>query len=371
MIAASAITSRSPGRKLDLAILASQPPGVRKLAFLPALVLGAAALLVPEASDPACAGAQRPRVVRTERGGPRLRVVTSVRTGIQPKSVEVSPDGRQVWVANFGRPDRDNVFVYDAETLEHVGTVEFEGNAVETAFSADGRTAYVTNFREHALHTVDRETFEVRRTVRVGGHPKVIAISPNERRIYVANWANEQVTELDAETLEITRRLETGENPRGMAIAGGGQRIFVAAMYSHLVHVFDRGARTERTSFTPCRFPRHLALSPDESRLYASCSCCRQVRWFDPQTYRMLGIAQTGENPRTIALSSDGRWLAAADFDDSTVTLIDTRELTHRVFPVEGANQIVGVAIRPGPGPPRIYATSWLTGELYVIEPRE
>lgn len=343
---------------------------MRKLALLPALLACVAALLLPEASDPCGAEAQRPTVVRTQRGGPQLRVVQHVRTGIQPKSVEVSPDGRRVWVANFGLRDHDNVFVYDAETLERVGTVEFAGNAVETAFSADGQTAYVSNFHEHTIEEVDTETFAVRRSVRVGGHPKVIAIAPLERRLYVANWASEQVTELDRETLEVRRRLETGEHPRGIAIGGDGQRIYVAAMYSHLIHVFDRGANTERTSFRPCEFPRHLALAPDQSRLYVSCSCCRQVRFFDPQTYRLLGIAQTGENPRTIALSSDGRWLAAADFDDSSITLIDTQELTHRVFPVEGANRIVGIAIRPGDGPLRIYATSWLTGELYVIEPR-
>ncbi|MEZ4339054.1 MAG: YncE family protein [Sandaracinaceae bacterium] len=340
----------------------------RWIAFSAPLALLAAAFALPFA-DPCAVDAQRTPVVRTERGGPRLRVVTHVRTGIQPKSVEVTPDGRHVWVANFGRPDRENVFVYDAETLEHVGTVEFEGNAVEIAFRRDSRTAYVSNFREHAIHEIDTETYAVRRTVEVGGHPKVIHLSPSERRIYVANWASEQVTELDAETFTITRRMRTGEHPRGMAITGDGQRIYVAAMYSHLIQVFDRGATTERTRFHPCDYPRHLLLAPDESRLYASCSCCRQVRWFDPRTYQMQGIAQTGENPRSIALSSDGRWLAAADFDDSTITLIDTQENTHRVFPVPGANQIVGVAIRPGEGPPRIYATSWMTGELYVIEP--
>jgi len=350
-------------------------PRVRRVVYLPALLVLAGVLLVPEASDPCAVEAQptdspaRPAVARTERGGPRLRVVSHVRTGIQPKSVEVSPDGRHVWVANFGRPDRENVFVYDAETLERVGTVEFPGNAVEIAFSADSRTAFVSNFREHRIEVVDTQTFAVQRSVHVGGHPKVIAIAPGGRRIYVANWATEQVTELDGETFSVRRRLSTGEHPRGMAIARGGQRIFVAAMYSHLIQVFDRGASTERTSFRPCEFPRHLLLAPDESRLYASCSCCRQVRWFDPETYRLMGIGQTGQNPRSIALSSEGRWLAAADFDDSSVTLIDTRELTHRVFPVEGANQIVGVAIRPGDVPLRIYATSWLTGELYVIEP--
>ncbi|MBX3275874.1 MAG: YncE family protein [Sandaracinaceae bacterium] len=339
-----------------------------RLAFVPALVVLSAALLVP-AADPCAAGAQRPAVARTERARPRLRVVGRARTGIQPKSVALSPDGRRVWVANFGRPDRENVFVYDAESLERVGSVEFPGNAVELAFRSDGSTAYVSNFREHAIHELDAETFTVRRTAVVGGHPKVITLSPSERRIYVANWATERVTELDAETFEVRRRLRTGQHPRGVALSPDGQRVFVAAMYAHVIHVFDRGAETERTRFTPCNYPRHLLMAPDGARLYASCSCCRQVRWFDPATLRLLGIAQTGENPRTIALSADGRWLVAAGFDDSTVTLVDTVALTHQVFPVPGANQIVGVAVRGGDGPPRIFATSWMTGELYALEP--
>lgn len=340
----------------------------RRIAFLVPVALLIAAVCAPLA-DPCAVGAQRTPVVRTTPSRARLRIVGRVRTGIQPKSVEVSPDGRRVWVANFGRPDRENITVYDSETLAHVGTVEFEGNSVEIAFRRDGRTAYVSNFREHSIHEIDTETFTVRRTVVVGGHPKVIHVAPGERRIYTANWATEQVTEIDAESFQVTRRLRTGEHPRGMAVSASGQRIYVAAMYSHLIQVFDRGATTERTHFRPCEYPRHLLLSPDGARLYASCSCCRQVRWFDPETYELRGIAQTGENPRTIALSSDGRWLAAADFDDSTITLIDTQENTHRVFPVEDANQIVGVAIRPGPGTPRIFATSWLTGELIAIEP--
>ncbi|MCA9605315.1 MAG: hypothetical protein KC619_06960, partial [Myxococcales bacterium] len=74
----------------------------RWIAFSAPLALLAAAFALPFA-DPCAVDAQRTPVVRTERGGPRLRVVTHVRTGIQPKSVEVTPDGRHVWVANFGR----------------------------------------------------------------------------------------------------------------------------------------------------------------------------------------------------------------------------------------------------------------------------
>ncbi len=330
-----------------------------------------AALLIPvPGGDRGAVEAQRSGVVRTRRGGPRLRVVARVPTGIQPKSVAVSPDGRRVWVANFGRPDRDNVRVYDADSLEPVGTVEFQGNAVEIAFSPNGQTAYVSNFRRHVLEVIDTRTLRVEREVQIGGHPKTIAVTPDGERLYVASWADQTVSEVDARSFELVRRLRTGNHPRGMALTRDGQRLFVAAMYSHLVHVFERGEPRQAAEFRPCNYPRHMVLSPSGDRLYASCSCCRQVRWFDPETHRLLGIGQTGENPRTIDISRDGRWIAAADFDDHTVALIDTQQLTHTIYRVPDANQIVGVAIRPR-GALRLYATSWMTAELYALEPVE
>jgi YVTN family beta-propeller protein len=327
----------------------------------------AAAILIPR-PEAACAQAGRPSVARTATGGPRLRLVTRVRTGIQPKSVDLSPDGQRVYVCNFGRPDRDNVKVYDAETLDLLGTIEFEGNAVETAFSPDGSTVYVSNFRRDVIEVVDAATFEVRAEVAVDADPKVMTLSPDGSRLYVANWSSDTITEIDTARLEVVGTRRTGRHPRGMAMLSSG-RFFAAAMYSHVVHVFDPDRADETGQFGPCRYPRHLLLSPEEDRLYTSCSCCRQVRWFDPATQQLQGIAATGQNPRTIALTADGRWLTAAGFDDSSVTLIDTANLTHRVVPVPGADQIVGVAIRGG-DVPRIYATSWLTGELVVLETR-
>ena len=65
---------------------------------------------------PAAVLAQRPVIFRTEWGGPRLRVSARVATGLLPKSVTVSPDGRLLAVCNFGRTGEDNVFLYDSDS---------------------------------------------------------------------------------------------------------------------------------------------------------------------------------------------------------------------------------------------------------------
>ena len=112
-----------------------------------------------------------PAIVRTEPGAPHLRVVARARAGCQPKSVVTSPEGALVYVCNFGRPDRESVTIHDADTLERVGVIEFPGNAVEAAFSRDGQTLYVSNFRRHVVEVIDVATRTVRSEIAVGQHP--------------------------------------------------------------------------------------------------------------------------------------------------------------------------------------------------------
>ena len=335
----------------------------KRLAALGALAGGL--VMVAAASLGARAQPQR---VYTREGAPRLHIVTKVHTGVQPKSVEVSPDGQRVYVCNFGRPDRDNVKVYDADTLRELGTVNFVGNAVESAFSPDGRTLYVSNFRADKLEVIDRESLQVRGEVSLPGDPKTIVVSDDGSTIFVARWSGSTVTVIDAATLHIVRELPTGNHPRGMVVFHDG-RLMVAAMYDHIIHDFAPGASRETRRIATCRFPRHLALSPDQSRVFIACSSNRSVEWRNVTTGRRIAFGAAGENPRSMALTTDGRYIATADFDSSTVSLIDTVEMTHRRNPVAGAQRIVGLAVRPGTGPGiRVYATSWETGELYMLD---
>jgi YVTN family beta-propeller protein len=330
-------------------------------------VLGFAALVV--------AGASAQLQYATRSGGPRLAVVARTTTVMQPKSVNVSPDGTRVITCSFGHPDSDNVAIYDGETLQPTGTISFPGNAVESTWSPDGRTLYVSNFRNDQLMVIDWPSGRVRGQVATGSDPKTIAVSPDGRTVYVANYGGAGVSVVDAQTLVELRRLPTGHQPRGIAVARDG-RLFVASFRDNLLHEFAPGAERETRRIPMCRMPRHLALSPDDRRLYVTCTL-HGVSWYDVATGRFEGRAPAGGNPRTLDLSGDGRWIVTSDFGwrrpaegrSSTVSLIDTVGLTHGVFPVAGSSQNVGIAIRPR-GRFRAYVVSWNTRELIALEPR-
>lgn len=317
----------------------------------------------------------RSHVFRTTHGGPALSVRARARTGVLPKSVNVSPDGSVVVTCNFGRPDADSVSFFDAYTLEQVGEAEFLGNAVESVFTRDGQRLYVSNFRRHVVEVLDVSSCYTASPeapcavapsaeIAVGTHPKFMVLSPDESLLYVANYGGRNVSVVDVATATELRRLPTERHPRGMAVLPDGT-LLVAAFHGDVVHVFPPGATEESTRWETCELPRHLVLSPDASTVYVTCSM-GHVGFYDVATGRRFGIGPLGRNPRSIGLSADGRWIGSANFTSSDVSLVDTVEHHHRTYEVEGARRIVGLAMHPGPGV-RMYATSWDTNEVIML----
>lgn len=319
--------------------------------------------------SPSAALAQRPAIFRTEWGGPRLRVSARVATDLLPKSVSVSPDGRRLAVCNFGRTGHDNVFLYDSETLARVGVVDFDGNAVESAWSPDGQTLYVSNFRHNVLEVIDVESLAVRDRVPVGAHPKAVTLSRDGSLVYVANYFGRSISVVDARALREVRRLATDERPRGMAVLGD-ETLLSAAFHGDVVHVFPAGHEDGAAEWEVCELPRDILASPDGGGFYMTCSLGYIGFYRREGAGRPFAIAATGRNPRSIGMTSDGRFLGVANFTSSDVTLIDTVARTHRRVEVPRAEHIVGLAMHPDSSPIRMYATSWNTGELILLTGR-
>lgn len=325
----------------------------------------------PEAHAESASPSGAAAFIRTTPGAPRLRVVARARSGIQPKSVIASPDGRFVYVCNFGRPNRESVTIHDARTLERVGMIEFEGNAVEAAFSPDGATLYVSNFRRNVVEVIDVASHTVRSEITVGQHPKTIAVAPAGDLIYVANWGGREVSVVDVARGVELRRLRTGVHPRGMVVHPDG-RLLVASFDSHYIQVFDAGGNRELRRFSACRHPRDLVIGSDPERLYVTCSL-GSIGLYELATGLRVGLAGVGRNPRSLGVTRDSRWAATANFgygngQNGSVSLVDLVENTHQTSLVRRADRLVGLSIHPGPEL-LIYATSWNSNEVIALAP--
>ncbi len=304
-----------------------------------------------------------------EPGGPSMEITRRVRTGVQPKSIAMSPSGDRLYVCNFGLAGRRNVWVYETAGLEQVGRIDFPGNAAEATVSADGSTVYVSNFARAMIEVVDAKTLKVTDEIKVGNNPKFMVIDEERGLLYVSNWSSHSVSAVDLSRKRVDHTLWTGRRPRGLALLDDGT-LLVGAMWDHRIQVYAPGSTKPDREFDACENPRHLMLSPDQSRLYVSCSGDRILRWFDPLSGEVLGESPTGRNPRTIDVSPDGRFVAIADFTSSTVSLVDLVDMHYQTHEAERTKQIVGLAVAPE-DELRIFVTSWLTNELLELRPAE
>lgn len=103
-----------------------------------------------------------------------------------PYSLNISPDGRRVFVANT---QATYLTVIDIATDE-VHNVElggFGGRAV--TFSADGASALVTVEAQSRVYVVDVETLEVKRHIPVGAGPRGLVLDKEDNTLYVTNFS--------------------------------------------------------------------------------------------------------------------------------------------------------------------------------------
>jgi YVTN family beta-propeller protein len=297
---------------------------------------------------------------------PALELLHRAETGSMPKGASLSPDGNTVYVTNFGQRNRNNITVLDAHTLAPKGRIDVAGNVVESVLSPDGKTLYVSNFGRNSVEFLDIATKTVTREVKTETHPKILVLSPDGRSLFAANWASASVTQIDVATGTVVRTLATGPQPRGMAMTRAGT-LFVANFNGASIDVFKGSDLSQRTRVPACAIPRHLALSPDDKTLFVSCYTASQVHAYDVATMTVTKRVPVGSSPKSLEVSRDGRYVYTADYgiETNSVSVIDTRDFTSRVFPIRGMQRGSGVAVAPDGR--HAYVTGWLDSHVYMV----
>ena len=198
-----------------------------------------------------------------------LSLIDTIGGPISPKSVSSSNTGL-VYADNMMY--RHTVTVYKSsgallttipDTVDmarfgfsgHPGTTH--GAPVETAFTPDGRFAYVSNYSMYGVgfgpegsdsctpasaqaagdtdsfvYRIDTRTQMIDQVIGVGLVPKFLAVSPNGKYLLVANWCSYNLSIIDVAAGRVTATLPMGAYPRGIAIAPDSSVAYVAVMGS-------------------------------------------------------------------------------------------------------------------------------------------
>ena len=140
---------------------------------------------------------------------------TVIPVGGGSEGFDVTPDGKQAWVANA----RDGtISVIDIAQKRVTATLQANARgANRLKFTPDGTRALVSAGPELVVFDVATQK-EVKR-LRIGQGGGGILVQPDGERAYVAFAADGFVAVIDLKTLEVAGKVDAGPNPDGLAWA--------------------------------------------------------------------------------------------------------------------------------------------------------
>lgn len=157
--------------------------------------------------------------------------VRTVRSAPGAEGVALSPDARELWVANNSA---GTLSVFDAQTLERLDHIPCGGYPIRVRFTPDGSRVLVTAAFLGELFVYDAKTRE--RLARVcltdparppKDHPQLGAtpmpigmdVSADGRTAYVSCQGADCIAVVDLEAHRLLRTIPTGPEPDGIAVA--------------------------------------------------------------------------------------------------------------------------------------------------------
>jgi len=177
----------------------------------------------------------------------------------------------------------DSVYLLDAAPLRRVAAAPTGDHPYTAAFAPDGRTLYVSNWGDSTIgvYAVAPGALTPRPPIRVAPRPSALLLSRDGRTLYVAHAAADEVSVVDLRegkvestvALGLTARAPHGSGPNALALAPDGRTLFVANADNNDVAVVSLGAEEgpRVVGLIPTAwYPTAVALSADGRTIYVA-----------------------------------------------------------------------------------------------------
>lgn len=140
---------------------------------------------------------------------------TVVRVGNGSEGFDVSPDGKEIWVAN-AQDGTLSIIDFAAKKVIDTLAANVPG-ANRLKFTPDGKLVLVSSGPEVVV--LDAASRKVIKRVAIGHGSAGILIQPDGARAFVACGPDNYVAVIDLRSFEVTGHIDAGEEPDGMAWA--------------------------------------------------------------------------------------------------------------------------------------------------------
>ena len=155
----------------------------------------------------------------------KMETVATIKTGQRPRGIEVSHDGKLVYVA-LG--DDDIIQVFDAKTFNSAGDLPSGPDPEQFTMDPAGKILYVANENDAMVTVLDLEKRASIGEVSVGIEPEGMTVSPDSKTLICTSETTSMVHFIDTTSRQIVGNLLVGSRPRFSAFKTDGSELWVS-----------------------------------------------------------------------------------------------------------------------------------------------
>jgi DNA-binding beta-propeller fold protein YncE len=250
-----------------------------------------------------------------------------------PHGLAMAPDGRHLYVTTgHGRP-WGNLWKLDAETGHAVGRVELGAFPASLDVSPDGRFAFVANFNLHgdmipsSVSVVDIDRMLEISRIETCTMPHGSRLSNNGRHQYSTCMMDDLLVEVDAWGLSVSRHfvLSPGHEHGMEGVPAGDAHVMSGAACS----------------------PTWAAPAPDGGSVWVACNRSGELVEVDVASWTLARRIPAAPGIYNLDVTSDGRRLVATNKQDHSVSVFDL-EAGHEIARIPTTRRVVhGVVLSP------------------------
>ncbi len=228
--------------------------------------------------------------------------------------------------------------IVDPATGKTTGLIPAGESPHEVVVSADGKTAFVTNYGSRtpgsSLSVIDLVAQKERRfDVSPMARPHGIAISNG--KIWFTAEGSKLIGRYDPATHKLDAVLGTGQNGTHMVeLSKDGNEIYTANIASGSISIFSNPPAWNQTVVPVGKGPEGFDLTADGGQLWAGNSQDGSVSVIDLKTKKVIATIDVGtKRSNRLKLTLDGKLALISDLSGNELVVLDTasRKVTKRL----------------------------------------
>ncbi len=211
-------------------------------------------------------------------------ILTSLKTGVGPHEIAVSPNGRIGVVANYGQrePGR-SLGVYDLFERKLIREIDLGEHRRPHGLQFRGdETLFVTSETSKAILRLNVNNGKIEAVLKTDQQAShMLVLSPTAPRAFVSNIGSGSVTVFDTESGERLAQIPTGAGAEGIDITPDGSEVWVGNRSADTLTVIDANS-LKVIDQLPCgTFPIRIKFTPKGTHALVSNANSGELAVFD------------------------------------------------------------------------------------------